>query len=215
MYHFWQEERLFSFGFLGFSRWSEKTDGFFIFRGSPAPPCPLQSAPLLRQVQECQQVVAQESEKPWPSAVTTTSARQWSVERLLHGAVVRENRHRGRVAPQCDTANARQAKAAMPPAPAQPQKARHAEAALNFSANRPVARPLLQAHPQSGKIAQCATAPDGDKRQPLRALRVVRHGITKKPGTLSRAGPGNSKTQDDSSEGGGYLPPASPLLPLM
>ena len=101
------------------------------------------------------------------------------------------------------------------PLPASPKKARHAEAALNFSANRPVARPLLQAHPQSGKIAQCATAPDGDKRQPLRALRVVRHGITKKPGTLSRAGPGNSKTQDDSSEGGGYLPPASPLSPLM
>jgi len=122
LYHFWQEERLFSFGFLGFSRWSEKTDGFFIFRGSPAPPCPLQSAPLLRQVQECQQVVAQESEKPWPSAVTTTSARQWSVERLLHGAVVRENRHRSRVAPPHGTANARQAKAAMPPAPAQPQK---------------------------------------------------------------------------------------------
>ena len=176
---------------------------------------PLASAPLPRQVQECQQVVAHESEEPWPSAVTTTSARRWSVERLLHGAKVRENRHRSRVAPPHGTANARQAKAAMPPAPAQPQKARHAEAGPEFSANRSVAQPLLQTHPQSGKIAQCATAQNGDKRQPLRALRVVRHGITKKPGTLSRAGPGNSKTQDDSSEGGGYLPPASPLLPLM
>lgn len=168
-------------------------------------------------MQERQQIPARQPCPARPSAVTSswTGARQWSVERLLHGAKVRENRHRSRVAPPHGTANARQAKAQCRHRLPSPKKAQPAEAALNFSANRPVARPLLQTHPQSGKIAQCATAQNGDKRQPLRALRVVRHGITKKPGTLSRAGPGNSKTQDDSSEGGGYLPPASPLSPLM